>query len=170
MTTNRLNWALLISVALHAALLASFATGSGGRGGMTAQTRRLTVLLQPQLPSRFVLPSPLPTEPLQATAVHSAGAGQGTGTSRELPVPLTPIEPEYPEAAYALGIPGRVEVLVQVDESGRVASAVVVRTTLDGVFNRSALKAVRETRFAPGTVDGKPTKGVYRAVVLYRPK
>ena len=167
MTTNRLSWALPLSIALHAALLASFATRNEGGGGMTAQTRRLTVLLEQ--PNRFAPPSHLPAESRQA-ATQSMVGGQGSGSTRGLPVPLTPFEPEYPEAALALGIPGRVEVLVQVDESGRVASAVVVATTLDGVFNRSALKAVRETRFAPGMVDGRPTKGVYRAVVLYRPK
>ncbi|HUY04541.1 MAG TPA: energy transducer TonB [Rhodocyclaceae bacterium] len=167
MTTTRLNWALLVSVVLHTALLASFAAGEGGGGGMTAPTRRLTVRLTP--PKRFALPSRLPAASRQA-ATQSMTGGPGGDSSRGLPAPLTPIAPEYPEAALALGIPGRVEILAQVDEAGRVESAVVVKTSLDGVFDRSALEAVRETRFAPGTVNGKPTKGVYRAVVLYRPK
>lgn len=169
MTTTRLNWALLVSVVLHTALLASFAAREGGGAGTTAQARRLTVRLMPQQPGRFVRPSTLPAEPSQ-TAAQTSVAGHGADAKHGLPAPLTPIEPEYPEAAYALGIAGRVEILAHVDETGRVESAVVVKTSLDGVFERSALKAVRETRFAPGTVDGKPTKGVYRAVVLYRPK
>ncbi|OIR06857.1 transport protein TonB [mine drainage metagenome] len=165
MTTSRLNWALLLSVVLHTALLASFAVGEGGGGGMTAQARRLTVRLQQ--PNRFALP--LSAESRQA-ATQSVTGGQGSDSSHGLPAPLTPIAPEYPEAALALGIPGRVEILAHVGEDGRVESAVVVKTSLDGVFDRSALEAVRETRFAPGTVNGKPTKGIYRAVVLYRPR
>lgn len=174
MTTGRLGWALLVSVVLHAALLASFATGGGGRGGMTARDHRLNVRLRPQAPSRFVAPDASPAEPpavpKQVAAAQSAGSGAGVAGPHALPTPLTPIEPEYPENALALGIPGRVEIEALVDESGRVESAVVVSTSLDGIFDRSALKAVRETRFAPGTDHGHPTRGVYRAVVLYRPR
>jgi len=166
MTTTRLDWALLLSVALHAALLFSFATAGGLRPGAAAvpEKRPLSVLLPAQgAPSPDIDPSA--SSP--ATLPNAPQARQGQGERRGFPSPLAQIEPEYPEAAYALGISGKVEVEVVVDASGRVEDAFVVSTTLDGVFNRSALKAVRETRFAPGMVAGKPTKGVYRAVIVY---
>ncbi len=170
MTTTRLDWALLLSIALHAALLVSFATSGGLWPGIWPGTgsapgkRPLNVRLptQPASPADFY-----PSAALLAGAPRTSRAGTSPAEAGGFPSPLTRIEPEYPEAAFALGISGKVEVDVWVDASGQVENAFVVSSTLDGVFNRSALKAVREARFAPRLVQGKPTRGVYRAVIVY---
>jgi len=171
---DRLNLALLASVALHAALLFSFATHAGLRSGgqppsdsLPAQPLSVALRqLSPQpdpVPPQELPPRPTNADPVPAPRAKDAGTAGGDAG----PLPLTPIAAAYPEGALGLGISAKVEVHALVDEAGRVEQANVVSATLADVFDRSALAAVRATRFVPATAAGRPVKSNYRAVIFY---
>jgi protein TonB len=66
------------------------------------------------------------------------------------------VSPTYPFRAKRRGVEGKVVVRFLVDKQGRVSQSTVVRADPEGVFEQSALKAVRQWRFQPGTKDGRP--------------
>lgn len=150
---RRLTLALLASLALHAALLARVASHGGWPDGAPpdagAPAQQLKVSLQPAPPHAAALRTPPP------------GAAAGS------PLLLAPIAAAYPEGALALGIAATVEVRALVDESGRVEQAEVVSASFADLFDRSALSAVRAARFVPATVDGRPAKSRYRAIIYF---
>ena len=64
--------------------------------------------------------------------------------------------PRYPQLAKQQGVEGEVLVAYDVDESGRVSNARVVRSVPSGVFDEAALAAVRSWRFNPPLLEGQP--------------
>ncbi len=64
-------------------------------------------------------------------------------------------EPVYPERARELGISGRVVVKFLVDTAGSVSRAFIVQAHPEGVFDQSALDAIRKWRFKPARSRGK---------------
>ena len=75
--------------------------------------------------------------------------------AQEPPRLIFKVEPDYPEAARGRGIQGEVLVRLSVDESGAVASVVLVQG-LDDLLDLPALEAARSLRFEPATQDGAP--------------
>jgi TonB family protein len=73
------------------------------------------------------------------------------------PVPVTPIKPQYPEIAKRAGIKGRVMVSVLIDEKGNASEAKVVKS-LGAGLDESAVAAIKEAKFNPGILNGKPVK------------
>lgn len=177
--TARLALALAASVVLHGTLLASFASPRLKPGGHQPTATLDVILTTP--PAAQSLQTPAVSTPQVALAALAAPAtkpslptkarpDQHEGESDSPPLPLIDIAPEYPEGAFALGLSGKVEVDVWVDENGRVENAMVVATTMADAFNRSALKAVHEMRFTPGMSGGMPVKSSIRAVIVYELK
>ncbi len=68
---------------------------------------------------------------------------------------LTYVEADYPEALQAAGVEGDVEVLVELDEAGKV-TYVEVLTGLDPVLDEAALAAVRAMTFTPARTAAGP--------------
>ena len=173
--SDRLNLALAASLAVHAVLLGSFATHAGLRGGGQPQAdappaQALSVALRREAPPQLESVQPqamLPPTPIAAGPVSSPKAQHDAYGADAGPLPMTPIAAAYPEGALGLGISAKVEVRAVVDETGRVEQANVVSATLADVFDRSALAAVRATRFVPATIAGRPAKSSYRAVIFY---
>ena len=178
---RRLILAIAISLALHGAVLASFASKRLKPGVPHAQTTLNASLLP--VPPTSAAPMPEVTPPKAQTAGPSIVAANqpeihpvpptppvGEGGLDSLPLPLADIEPEYPESAYAQKLSGKVEVEVWIDETGRVEDARVVAATIADIFNQSALKAVHETRFTPGIAGGLPVKSAIHAVIVYEYK
>ncbi len=64
--------------------------------------------------------------------------------------------PRYPQQAKQQGVEGEVVVAYDVDETGRVLNARVVRSTPGGIFDEAALAAVRSWRFNPPLLEGQP--------------
>ena len=64
--------------------------------------------------------------------------------------------PSYPQSARADGVQGRVVVMIYVDEYGFVVRSRIVSSTPPGVFDSSVLTAIREWKFSPATLRGKP--------------
>ena len=64
--------------------------------------------------------------------------------------------PAYPQMARAYGVAGTVNVLITVDESGRVISAEAVSG--HPLLQEAAVKAARLARFSPTLIAGKSVK------------
>ena len=64
---------------------------------------------------------------------------------------------EYPEVAKRAGVEGRVFVMAYVNEEGDVTNVKLLKG-IGGGCDEAALNAVRETKFTPGIMNGKPVK------------
>ncbi len=80
------------------------------------------------------------------------------------------VEPVYPKDALEKGIRGDVRVRITVDTDGRVKDAEVLSSSPPGVFEKSALSAVRRWRFKPIEVDGKEIEASATTTVVFQPK
>ncbi|HXX32812.1 MAG TPA: TonB-dependent receptor [Myxococcaceae bacterium] len=123
-------------------------TNGGRRNGWAA------VLVIAALLPRGGRGQPAPPESTPAAPVI-APAGQ-TGQLTRPPAVDRFVEAEYPPAARAAGLEGRVLLEVDVSVHGDVTRAVVVGPAGNG-FDEAALAAVRQFHFTPAEVDGKPT-------------
>ena len=74
---------------------------------------------------------------------------------------------DYPEDARQAGIQGQVVVQFVVDEGGAVRDATVLRSP-DAALSAAALRAVRPSRFKPGTVGGEPVRVRFAVPVTFR--
>ncbi|HRQ65030.1 MAG TPA: energy transducer TonB [Xanthomonadaceae bacterium] len=82
-----------------------------------------------------------------------------TGLQHRLYVP-----PEYPREAWRRGQEGWVDVELTVSPQGRVTGATVVASQPRGLFERAALRAVRQWEFEPISVEAADSevRGVFR--------
>jgi protein TonB len=86
----------------------------------------------------------------------------------EIPArPLRPIEPDYPPRLRALGIEGEVEARVLVLSDGSVGGAQLVTSTHDD-FTVAVREALREARFRPAQLRGKPVSSRVRVRLHFR--
>jgi TonB family protein len=74
------------------------------------------------------------------------------------PSPDHQVPAEYPEQAQDAGITGVVQVMVTVDETGRVIDAKVVSHDSPEILNDAAVEAVRQWTFKPATRMGAPVR------------
>jgi len=80
------------------------------------------------------------------------------------PVLLVKVEPSYPLVARRAGLSGRVTVRAVIAEDGRVESVEVFAST-NPLFNEAAVDAVRQWRYRPALMGGRPVR-VYLSVVV----
>jgi TonB family protein len=71
--------------------------------------------------------------------------------------PIIKVVPQYPEAARAQGIEGRVEIGFSVNSSGAVVAPTVTSSSPAGVFDQAALAAISRWRYAP-IADDAPAR------------
>ncbi len=76
------------------------------------------------------------------------------------------VEPVYPALAVARQLQGVVILEAMVDEEGRVESLKVLRSP--GIFDDAAMDAVRQWRYSPVLLNGRPEKFVLTVVVSFR--
>ena len=69
-------------------------------------------------------------------------------------VPVVRVEPQYPLRAEERGIEGWVELEFTISAQGTVKNAKVMRSKPKGVFDRSALRAVKKWKYNPKIDDG----------------
>jgi TonB family protein len=97
-----------------------------------------------------------------ADTPEQAPASRPATTRAESDSTLTPIikvVPQYPEAARAQGIEGRVELNFTVSSSGAVESPTVTASSPPGVFDQAALAAISRWRYAPVAEDAPARTG-----------
>ncbi|ABI66511.1 outer membrane transport energization protein TonB [Maricaulis maris MCS10] len=90
---------------------------------------------------------------LVAPVALSAPAFANNGPDRES---VELVAPEYPRGAERRGIEGSVRIAYSIDADGNVVNAQVVEASPEGVFDRAALAAIENWRYAPaaGQTDG----------------
>lgn len=71
------------------------------------------------------------------------------------PVPILQVKPEYTAAALKAGIEGSVRLRIGINEQGQVEEAEVIGP-LDPGLDKKAIEAVKQWKFQPGTLKGKP--------------
>lgn len=69
-------------------------------------------------------------------------------------VPMVRVNPQYPIRAEERGIEGWVELEFTINETGAVILAKVTNAKPKGVFDRSALRAIRRWKYNPKVEDG----------------
>jgi protein TonB len=81
------------------------------------------------------------------------------------------VEPRYPPLARRLGIGGTVVVVALIDAAGRVASAEVVEdpAPIHGL-GRAAVAAVREWRYVPARLAGRPVESSVTVEIVFSPR
>ena len=70
-------------------------------------------------------------------------------------VPMVRVPPQYPERALQRGVEGRVLIEFTISRSGSVKDAKVIAFEPSKIFNKAALKAVRQWKYNPKVVNGK---------------
>lgn len=79
---------------------------------------------------------------------------------------VTKIQPEYPASAKAQGLSGSVTLRIVIDKKGNVLDARAVGG--DPVFFESAAKAVRQWKYTPSKLKGKPINVVTQITLTYK--
>jgi len=74
-------------------------------------------------------------------------------------------EPDYPPLAQAQGAMGTASVRVSLSETGAVVGADIYKSTGNAALDREALKAARNSRYAPEVEDCQRVPGRYLFVV-----
>ena len=74
----------------------------------------------------------------------------------------------FPDAAKSAGISNKtVIVMVQIDEKGILQGARIVSGKAGYGFDEAAIQIVRRVRFAPGYLQGKPTRMAHRLPITF---
>jgi protein TonB len=100
------------------------------------------------------------------------GTGTGTGPRRvggnvKPPTVVYRVEPDYTEEARKSRLQGIVIIEAIIDTQGNVTEARVLKG-LAGGLDASALAAVRQWKFRPGTLDGKAVPVIFDLMVRFR--
>jgi len=97
--------------------------------------------------------------PMVDTSVELEKAtGLGAGGGDRDVVPLVRVDPEYPPTAKQRRIEGWVDIEFTIGPAGTVENPKVIGANPAGVFERSALRAVRRWRYNPKIEDGVAVK------------
>ncbi len=100
--------------------------------------------------------------PLRAEAGEAAQAGEVVK-----PRVVEKVNPEYPPELRKEKLEGVVVLRAAIDERGRVTSAEVDESP-HRAFSQAAREAVRQWRFEPGTVDGRPAATELTITINFR--
>jgi len=120
-------------------------TGTGNEGTGSGGTEA------PAVPA----PEPSPDTPMRV------------GGSVKAPVVVHRSEPEYTESARSARITGVVIVEAIIDKEGNVDQARVLKGLSMGL-GESAVKAVRQWKFKPGTLNGEPVATIFNLTVNFK--
>jgi TonB family protein len=138
------------------------ASASGGALGSSGTSL-------PGLPAPRTPPAAAPASSgTSATPASSTPAPAATppGPTRPARV-VTRVPPEYPQAARRMSLTGSVEVQYTVDAEGRVLAAKAVSG--HSVLRVAAEVAVRQWRFEPALVEGRPVTSGGRVIIEFQP-
>jgi protein TonB len=90
----------------------------------------------------------------------------GVTVQGELPVLVSKVEPEYPEIAKKARIEGIVVLEAIINKDGTVGNIKVLRS-LNPILDQAAIKAVKQWKYIPGKVNGKPVNSYLTVTVRF---
>lgn len=107
-----------------------------------------------------------PTGILPEPAAATPDAPLRVGGDVKAPVVLERVEPRYPEDARAARVAGIVILEVVIDRNGNVKNPRVLKPLPFGL-DQSAVDAVRQWKFLPGTVNGEPVDVIFNLTINF---
>jgi len=96
----------------------------------------------------------------QQLAAQRAARNHGAVVSRLVP-------PKFPLSAARQGLQGWVDVQFTVEADGSVDNVHVVRSNPPRAFDRAAIIAVKQWRFKPAVINGRPTATVHKRQIQF---
>ena len=81
---------------------------------------------------------------------------------------LSRATPRYPRLAQRQGLGGTVEFRIVVGLDGNVEKVQLLKADPPGIFEASAEAAIRQYRYSPAIVDGKPVRSFYRQKIIFK--
>lgn len=75
--------------------------------------------------------------------------------TKEPPVPVRTVAPDYPDELRRDGVSGLVMVKCTIDEKGNVTDPEIEKSS-NGAFDKPALAALKKWKFKPAKQDGAP--------------
>ena len=135
--------------------MATGAASAPANGPATDSTPAAILAAEPATPDTA------PVVPQKATAATNADSSARHDKDEPPPVIraatlVRRINPDYPFAARRDGIIGSVDLGITVSQRGDVTEVAVLRADPPGMFEKSAVKAVRKWKYDPQYVDGLP--------------
>jgi TonB family protein len=112
---------------------------------------------------------PAQRAPPPANKRQSSPSGRGPDVAHKPPVPAHLVAPKYPRAARGRRATGYVLVAFTVNADGSVSDIDVVNSEPRHLFDKAALKAVRQWRFKPYRVNGKPASVRVKQRIQFSP-
>jgi TonB family protein len=116
---------------------------------------------------RFALKDKEKKEALKKTSELEKGAVRATGEINP-PRLMKKVEPIYPEEARKAGIEGIVILEAMTDEKGNVARVKVLKSIPE--LDQAAMDALKQWKYEPTIIDGKPTPIVFTVTVRFKLK
>ncbi|MFK7897146.1 MAG: TonB family protein [Myxococcota bacterium] len=95
-----------------------------------------------------------------------AGGGFSMASADGDAVPMVRVPPSYPERAKQRGIEGRVLVQFTISKSGSVKDPKVIAAEPSNIFNKAAIKAIRQWKYNPKILNGKPVEQVGQKIAI----
>jgi protein TonB len=109
----------------------------------------------------------LPTIPIEPPPAPAALPSSPLRAGDDVPVParVVDVQPRYPPLARHLRLDGVVILDATIDELGRVVDVRVLRSIT--AFDRAAIEAVRQWRYAPAMRNGLPVRVLLMVTVSF---
>jgi periplasmic protein TonB len=104
--------------------------------------------------------------PPATQAIEQAPAILHVGGDVKAPVVIRRAQPDYPRAAMFARLGGYVILECVIDRSGTVRDAKVLQSS-SKLFEQSALDAVQQWQFKPGTLHGQPVDVIFNLTVRF---
>jgi protein TonB len=124
-------------------IVATQAVGAGAAPGLLTASGRIST--QPVAPLGAIASVPVPASaPLQPTAAKTVA-----------PKLISSTRLAYPASAKQTGIQGTVTVLATVEANGTVSSTKALNGPM--LLRQAALDSVKQWKYSPGSIDGRPT-------------
>jgi periplasmic protein TonB len=120
----------------------------------------------PYVPPRIAasdgIPGPTGVAPTSGAMTGAATTGPLCSNPNQEAAVINAMSPIYPDSASDFGL-GTVTVLVQVtiDAQGRLVDAKIYQSSNNAAIDQAALRAARQTTYAPRIADCTPVEGTY---------
>ena len=89
------------------------------------------------------------------------------GGDVKAPIAIRRVDPKYNHASRADGISGIVILETEIDKAGDVRKVIVLKR-LPGALDDAAIAAIRQWRFEPATMNGKPVDAIFNLTVNFK--
>jgi len=110
-------------------------------------------------------PTPPPPPPTEEQIIEFAKGAVRVIGEMKTPRPIEIVEPIYPKIARKALVRGTVVLSVRIDEEGRVENVMVLRSI--PLLDQAAVDAVRQWKYEPFLIKGKPCRVVFTVRVQF---